>query len=346
MGTPAARPPRRLTLRRYRLQDDRGAFEPTYHRHRPRRASLHVARLDERVSRFRSVRPSPILSATQHLGAHTGTDRTGVIAPPEATNVRDMDLKLDRLREVEFHQKLNGYNPREVDEFIDQVALAVEELLRSLHTLEATGHQLVARLQELEAAAPGGSWATAVEIAGATAARVDPERDSAFDQDTIARVLLVAQRTAELVISEAEESAHILREEAQASADRIVQQAETQAASVTEDARSAADASFAGLERERISLETRLAALRSRAIQHRDGLRDMLSDQLLTLDGWLTADTDPHLGQESLGPVPGQRPHAGIEVGGDADAPTVDLTLADLQAADVSPMGLPPPLTT
>jgi DivIVA domain-containing protein len=268
------------------------------------------------------------------------------MAPPAATNVSDMDLKLDRLREVEFHQKLNGYNPREVDEFVEQVALAVEELLGSLHTLEATGNQLTARLHELEAAAPGGSWATAMEIAAATTPRVDLERDSAFDQETIARVLLLAQRTAEGVISEAEKSAHILREEAQASAERIVQQAEIQAASVTEDARSAADATLAGLERERLSLETTLAALRSRAIQHREGLREMLSDQLLTLDGWLTANTDPHLGQDSLGPVPDLRPYAGLEVGGDADEPTLDLTLADLQAADVNPRALPPPLTT
>jgi cell division septum initiation protein DivIVA len=180
------------------------------------------------------------------------------------------------------------------------------------------------------------------------------ERDSAFDhetfdQETVARALLLAQRTADLVISEAEEAARTLREQAQADADRIVHEAETHAASVTEEARSAGEAAVADLERRRSSaerdlalllerakaesqrmledaemkaaaliaetyaaaeatvadleekrsnLELTLAALHARAVQHRDGLREMLSAQLLAVDGWLAANTEPEMATE------------------------------------------------
>jgi vacuolar-type H+-ATPase subunit H len=276
--------------------------------------------------------------------------------------------------EVESHQKVNGDNPREIDEFFDQTGVAVDELMARLHALEGKGNDRIVDSHALDIAAP------AAETRGA-ATRVDRERDAIFDQGTVARALLLAQRTADLVISEAEESARNVCEQAQVRADRIVQEAETRAASVIAEARSAgeavvtdlerrrssaerdlallleqvqatadrlhleaeteaatiiaeaqavAEATIADLERERRSLELGLGALYSRAVQLRDGLGEVLSAQLLAVDGWLTASSDPDMAtQESLGPVPGLRPPVRPEVEGEPDAPSADITVKD-----------------
>jgi DivIVA domain-containing protein len=245
-------------------------------------------------------------------GSKGGSGTAGVQRPP---------LTSDRVRSVAFSDKLRGYNPDEVDDFLEEVAAGVDDL--------------VARLQASPASPP------AAVAPSAPPPRVDEER--AFDEGTVARALILAQRTADLAIGEAEESARnlvgqaqaradtivaeaearaaemtrearataeaatsdletqrlsiqrdlaTLREQAQTEADTILREAKTAAAALTTQARTAADTALHDLERRRTGLQLEVAALRSRAAQHRDLLREMLSDHLLTLDELLSVDDD------------------------------------------------------
>ncbi len=280
-----------------------------------------------------------------------------------------MDLSSQKLREVEFSEKLRGYHPREVDDFLEEVAVGVDELVARLHASQAA--------------------ARTAEAVGATTPQVDQERDSAFDEGTVARTLLLAQRTADLAIREAEELGRnlreqaqaeayslvqeaqsyaaavtaearaaadaaitdveqkrinaerdiaVLRDQAQAEADRLVQEAETYAAAVTTEAEAAADAAITDLEQKRISLEREFASLRARAVQQRDGLREMLSDRLLALDGWLTANAEAET-QQGLGPVPGVDHLPRLELKPDPDEQTVDLASRSGKPPSGSPGG-------
>jgi len=269
------------------------------------------------------------------------------------------ELTADRVRSIEFSDKLRGYNPDEVDEFLEEVAAGVDALVARVHALQAS----------TSPAAP----------AIAPPPRVNEGSDPAFDQATVARALILAQRTADLAISDAERSARELIEQAQARANTTVAEAETQAAAMTEDARSrshaaareletrqmsiehdlaalreqaqreadtllreaktaaaaltaqaraAADDTIKDLARERASLEHEVTALRSRAAQHREKLREMLSDHLLTLDGWLSADDEPDPGpgasSEGRAPVADHVPPG---------VPRADLVIVEERAA-------------
>ncbi len=175
-----------------------------------------------------------------------------------------MDLTPQTLREVEFREKLRGYHPDDVDDFLEEVAVAVDALL--------------GRVRAAEAAAAGHPLPAPVS------APADPN----LNEGTLSRALLLAQRTADLAIAEAEESAQRLRDEARIESDRVLAETNTKVAIMTQEAKAAAEAAVTELEQRRIGLEREVVALQAWAAQHRDRLREVLGDQLRALDIWLT----------------------------------------------------------
>jgi cell division initiation protein len=107
-----------------------------------------------------------------------------------------MDVSPKTLREVEFREKMRGYHPEDVDQFLERVAAGIEVLQDRLR-------QAIERAQRAEQAA--------TEAGG--------------NDDALRRTLLLAQRTADLAVQEAREQAA-----------RIVSAAEQQAQSVLGDA--------------------------------------------------------------------------------------------------------------
>ena len=89
-----------------------------------------------------------------------------------------MDLSPKTLREVEFREKLRGYHPDDVDDFLERVAAGLETLLDRLREANDRANRLEAR----------------------TTDRID-------DDDSLKRTLVLAQRTADLAIQEAQEAA-------------------------------------------------------------------------------------------------------------------------------------------
>jgi DivIVA domain-containing protein len=197
-----------------------------------------------------------------------------------------MELTSSVLRDVEFRETWKGYNQADVDTFIDEVALGVDAL-----------HARIRELTEL-------SQRAQQQIVAAPAAPTD---------DAVKRTVNLAQRAADLVVSEAKSVATRTVADAQAQAEKILAEANSTAArqfaeSEAESSRmlssqiTAAQNAHAErsrqLETERAHLEREVATQRSELDQlrsivqsTRDRVRSALSEHLVRIDN--LADTLP-----------------------------------------------------
>lgn len=107
-----------------------------------------------------------------------------------------MDVTPKLLEDVEFRAVFRGYDPEEVDDFLERVAVAFAQLHERLR--DATEQ---------------------VESANSRTARAEARaRESSDGDDTLRRTLVLAQRTADAAIKEAEESAAAIVEAAETQA--------------------------------------------------------------------------------------------------------------------------------
>ena len=118
-----------------------------------------------------------------------------------------MDVSAKMLHDVEFRERFRGYDPDEVDDFLERVAKAVE--------------QLQTRLKE------ANDRADAAEVKAASGADID---------ESLRRTLLLAQRTADQAIAEAEEQARTRLQQAEDEAAMIAAKANDRGARVLADA--------------------------------------------------------------------------------------------------------------
>jgi cell division initiation protein len=154
-----------------------------------------------------------------------------------------MELTSQVLRQVEFGSELRGYKTSEVDDFLEKVAVSVDELTEEMREL----HQRVDRAE-----------------------RVSSERTGLDDEESIRRTLVLAQRTADLAIKEAQEEAAQLVDGARADAESIVA-----------DARGVADRMMAEADRK---LREEVARLNAE--------RDRLRGEIEVLSGLLGAERE------------------------------------------------------
>jgi cell division initiation protein len=191
-----------------------------------------------------------------------------------------MDLTSQVLRDVEFRETWKGYNQSDVDAFLDEVAAGVDVL-----------HARIRELQDR----------TVQPVAAAASAQND---------DTVKRTLQLAQRAADLVVSEAKGVAARTVEEANAQAARLTADAEQVAQKRVAEADAeakrtvdmhiqAADTAHAErrnqLEAQRLELErevqerrAELEHLRFLVTTARDNVRAALTDHLTRVDALTT----------------------------------------------------------
>jgi cell division initiation protein len=194
-----------------------------------------------------------------------------------------MELTVEVLRDAEFREGWRGYNPADVDEFIDRVSVGVQELHDRIHALTVRADRAESRL--------GGE-----------------------NDETVKRTLVLAQRAADLVVSEAKSVAERIVQDAHREADRTVadanaaavlkrEQSEQEIARVSGELRRAAE-----IEHERLMSHfqarieeaeqtSRLSSARAnemyvQATTLRDRFRAALTDQLVRLDRLVEA-VDP-----------------------------------------------------
>src|SRR4029077_2002760 len=118
-----------------------------------------------------------------------------------------MDVSPKTLREVEFREKMRGYHPEDVDQFLERVAAGIEVLQDRLR-------QALDRAKRAEAQA---------SEAGGT-------------DDTLRRTLVLAQRTADLAVQEAREQAARILAGAEQQAEGVLADAEERAQRAQYDA--------------------------------------------------------------------------------------------------------------
>ncbi len=168
-----------------------------------------------------------------------------------ASNVSAMDELSPLFQDIEFHERFRGYDPDEVDAYVDRVAKAAALVQGRLSELQQR-----AEAAEARAAEGGGSTET---------------------EATLTRTLILAQRTADAAVAEAKEEAAFIvagaETEAQASlrvaqaeasattkeadehASRVMAEAETDKRRILSDAEAMAMAA-ASSERDRLAAET------------------------------------------------------------------------------------------
>lgn len=188
-----------------------------------------------------------------------------------------MELTPKVFRDVQFREKLRGgYHPEDVDEFLEQAAVGVEELTERLR-------QATERAQRAEQSAT----------------------EASATDESLKRVLLMAQRTADQAVREAREEADGTIREAREEADRTLADAKAKARAVIADAEDRARRSYeeavaesrAAMEKAETSLNQvrqDVEALRGWVDLHKSHLLGVLSEaQALVESAGLLSEPPP-----------------------------------------------------
>jgi DivIVA domain-containing protein len=190
-----------------------------------------------------------------------------------------MDVTPKAFRDVQFREKLRGgYHPEDVDEFLEQAALGVEVLLDRLQ-------QATDRAQRAEQAAS----------------------EANSSDETLKRMLLLAQRTvdqavkeanddAERLLSKARAEAGALGSDSRAQADALVSDARKQAEALVSEARAHADGLLSDAEeRGRAAYEGHLAEGRA-SVEMASSTLQQAQQEAEALRGWVDANRAHLLG--------------------------------------------------
>ncbi len=164
-----------------------------------------------------------------------------------------MELTSQVMRQVEFGSELRGYKTAEVDEFLEAVAVGVDEMRNEVSSLK----ERLARAEELAT-----------------------ERTGFDDEESIRRTLVLAQRTADLAIKEAQEEAAQVLDAARADAERIVGEARQSADRLVSEADRRLRDEVARLSGERDRLQGEIDALKGLLAAERERLTESLDAML------------------------------------------------------------------
>jgi DivIVA domain-containing protein len=152
-----------------------------------------------------------------------------------------MELSPKTITSVEFQLVRKGYDPDEVRSFLTSLAKGVEAMQTQLANADARARAAVQRMQEISSQ-PVAQPQPVVEPTPAPVATVT----DAGQSETIARTLLLAQRTADATVADAEERSRSIVATAEDRSRQIVDEAEQRAAQVV---RAAEDRSVQMIER-------------------------------------------------------------------------------------------------
>jgi cell division initiation protein len=189
-----------------------------------------------------------------------------------------MDLSPQTLREVAFREKLRGYHPDDVDEFVERIASGLEilqERLRQAMDRAVRAEQKAAEVGE--------------------------------GDDAMRRTLVLAQRTADLAIQEAKDQAARIVAHAESQAQALRAEAADQARATVESATREARAEVERLEQERRRLDDEISTLDRYLDDERARVRDLLSQALRQVDAFVP----------SLTPRPAAASEFEVDVAGD-----------------------------
>ena len=172
-----------------------------------------------------------------------------------------MELTPQRLREVEFKERWRGYDPEEVDDLLERVAAGLED------------------------------FENRVRQATERAVRAEQRASEGSDTDeTLRRTLVLAQRTADAAIADAEERARQLVADAEQQAATMVSDAEAEARRITDENETRLRENVSSLESARSTLQHDVDALGRYLTDERERIRTTLQALIQRVDGDLQRD--------------------------------------------------------
>ena len=196
-----------------------------------------------------------------------------------------MDVTPQLIEQIDFPEKFRGYDPDEVDDFLERCGATITELTNQVR-------ESAERAERSEADARGARAALAAAPPPATAA---PALSDDEEIEHATRTLVLAKRTADAAVAEARAEAARLVNEAGATAEAAERGARAEADRLLADARAHHEAALAsakddaerefgahrerhlelisGLEDRKRGLTADLALLEERLTQYLDGLR-------------------------------------------------------------------------
>lgn len=190
-----------------------------------------------------------------------------------------MDISPQQIRTAEFSAARKGLNPEEVRDFLERVAVELERAQNQSTAMEARARAAVARLQELSE----GASAQAPSAGSAGIHALGPEAATAQvtvapdEAETISRTLLLAQRTADATMVEAETHAARMRAEAEAEATAAVESARDEARRAGESERMQVEGEVDALKARREFLASDVEHLEVFIADQRSRLREAAS---------------------------------------------------------------------
>jgi cell division initiation protein len=179
-----------------------------------------------------------------------------------------MELRAQEVHEKQFHDAWRGYNQEEVDDFLDEVAEALEATTRE-------NEELRARIVELDQA-------------------VAASRNT---EDMLKKTLVTAQRAAEEAIATAKTKAEQILEEAEARAKKAAQDAQQRTAQ--------AEREYGAKKRE---MEESIERLRNFEAELKQRLRNYLEQQQRSLESLEGKPAPARAAQQQPRPQHGRPP--------------------------------------
>jgi DivIVA domain-containing protein len=255
--------------------------------------------------------------------------------PLTPADVRNKQFSTTRLRP--------GYDEEEVDAFLDEVEAELDRLIQENEELRA---KLAEVLRGGKSAVPALSSPLSDPKSEMMAPpeqppqRIEPERRQPEpvmmggmphiedNMDTAARVLSLAQQTADQAIADARREADETLGRARREADDVLTKARRQAEQITGDARARAESlerdaqerhrqAMGSLVQTREELERRVDDLRAFEREYRSRLKAYLEGQLRDLEAGVTdSGTFPTMGAGSQPPMPAALAPSGARNGG------------------------------
>jgi DivIVA domain-containing protein len=190
-----------------------------------------------------------------------------------------MELSPSQVSGATFRTVRKGYDHEEVDAFLGQVAKVLEAAQQQAVAMEARARAAVARLQEVTSAEQQAASARALDTTQPMDHPADEVHISPDEAETITRTLLLAQRTADTTIAEADAEAERIRAEARTEAENTIDSTREMSAKLLEEARAEArKASEAELTAAENEVES-LVARREFLVGDVDQLEQFLDDQ-------------------------------------------------------------------
>ena len=266
-----------------------------------------------------------------------------------------MDDLSTLLQQFSFHERWRGYDPDEVDAYVEKVIKAAEAAQAQIETLQ----------QQLASGVGYQEQVPLRDTAGAQRTTPDPSLPSVSATQAaqgIARTLEMAQQVADDAVADAHQRAEQMIAEATSQATETVQQAQTTLADAqaeAEDTRRAADEysertiadaetqakereeALAATEREKHAIEiAALSAQRVLLSEDVDILNEHLAQQRQTIEASLSKITELVTSPETFRQADTPALSAQPDLSAETEAASIDPSDADPSDADPSDAGL------